>query len=63
MHVTTIGLDLAKHWFQAHGVDANGQTAVRRKLRRSEVLAFLGRCHHAWSAWRHARPRIIGRAS
>jgi transposase len=40
MQVTTIGLDLAKHWFQVHGVDANGQAVVRRKLRRSEVLAF-----------------------
>ena len=25
MQITTIGLDLAKHWFQVHGVDANGQ--------------------------------------
>jgi transposase len=40
MQVTTIGLDLAKHWFQVHGVDANGRIAVRRKLRRSEVLDF-----------------------
>src|ERR1700758_4520490 len=40
MQVTTIGLDLAKHWFQVHGVDANGAVAVRRKLRRSEVLSF-----------------------
>jgi hypothetical protein len=23
MQITTIGLDLAKHWFQVHGVDAN----------------------------------------
>jgi hypothetical protein len=37
---TTVGLDLAKHWFQVHGVDANGQVAVRHKLRRSEMLAF-----------------------
>ena len=40
MKITTIGLDLAKHWFQIHGVDARGQTVVRRKLRRSEVIAF-----------------------
>ena len=40
MQITTIGLDLAKHWFQVHGVDADGQVVVRRKLRRSEVLAF-----------------------
>jgi transposase len=24
MQITTIGLDLAKHWFQVHGVDTNG---------------------------------------
>ena len=40
MQITTIGLDLAKHWFQVHGVDANGQVVIRRKLRRGEVLAF-----------------------
>ena len=40
MQVTTIGLDLAKHWFQVHGVNASGAVAVRRKLRRSEVLNF-----------------------
>lgn len=39
MNIATIGLDLAKHWFQVHGVDGEGQTVVRRKLRRSEVLA------------------------
>jgi transposase len=40
MQVTTIGLDLAKHWFQVHGIDGSGVVAVRRKLRRSEVLSF-----------------------
>jgi transposase len=40
MQVTTIGLDLAKHWFQVHGVNAGGEVVIRRKLRRSEVLSF-----------------------
>ena len=40
MKITTIGLDLAKRWFQAHGVDAGGQVVVRRKLRRNEVIAW-----------------------
>ena len=40
MKIATIGLDLAKHWFQIHGVDERGQTVVHRKLRRSEVLAY-----------------------
>lgn len=38
MQVTPIGLDLAKHWFQVHGVAADGRVVVRRRLRRSEVL-------------------------
>ena len=38
MQVTTIGLDIAKNAFQVHGVDAEGQPAVRRQLRRSQVL-------------------------
>jgi hypothetical protein len=28
MHITTIGLDLAKHWFQIHGVNAAGMVAA-----------------------------------
>ena len=40
MSITTIGLDLAKHWFQVHGVDAAGKILVKRKLRRTEVIAF-----------------------
>lgn len=38
--VSTIGLDIAKHPFQVHGVDAYGNVVVRRRLRRSEVLDF-----------------------
>jgi transposase len=41
MHITTIGLDLAKHWFQIHGVNATGKVVARRRLRRTEVVAFL----------------------
>ena len=40
---TTIGIDLAKHLFQLHGVDAAGAAVVKRKLRRSQVLAFFER--------------------
>jgi transposase len=42
MEVTTIGLDIAKRVFQAHGVDASGKAVLRRKLQRSEVLTFVG---------------------
>jgi transposase len=40
MEVTTIGLDLAKHVFQVHGVDASGSVVVKRRLRRREVVTF-----------------------
>lgn len=38
--VITIGLDIAKHVFQVHGVDAAGSVEIRRKLRRADVLRF-----------------------
>src|SRR6266487_3600409 len=41
--ITTIGLDLAKHVFQAHGIDAEGTTVLRKRLRRGQVLAFFSR--------------------
>ena len=31
MHSTVIGLDLAKRWFQIHGVDAAGKAVVKRR--------------------------------
>jgi transposase len=38
MQVSTIGLDIAKHVFQVHGVDEHGQTALRRKVSRGQLL-------------------------
>jgi transposase len=38
--ITTIGLDLAKHVFQIHGVDGAGKVLVRTQLRRAAVLRF-----------------------
>ena len=40
MQITTIGLDIAKHVFQVHGIDAAEKVVVRKRLRRSQVLAF-----------------------
>lgn len=40
MKPTIIGLDLAKHVFQVHGVAADGQVVLRRQVRRSELLKF-----------------------
>ena len=50
MEVTTIGLDIAKRVFQAHGVDATGRALVRRRLGRAEVLDF----------FRALRPCLVG---
>ena len=40
MKSTTIGLDIAKNVFQAHGVDANGNVVLRKVLKRRQVLEF-----------------------
>ena len=61
MEITTIGLDIAKRVFQLHGVDAAGKAVLRRKLQRSEVLAFFKALPPCWSALRLAARRIIGR--
>ena len=41
--IRTIGLDLAKHIFQVHGVDAEGTTVLRKQLRRGQLLVFFSR--------------------
>jgi transposase len=38
--VTTVGLDLAKHVFQVHAIDAFGRVIVAKTLRRKDVLGF-----------------------
>ena len=48
--VITIGLDLAKNVFQAHGVDGSGDTVMRRQLRRSQLLPF----------FKKQRPCLVG---
>lgn len=43
MHVSTIGIDLAKSVFQVHGVDLQGKVALVRQLRRRQVIAFFAK--------------------
>jgi transposase len=43
MKITTIGLDLAKSFFQVHGIDATGQVVVRKSLRRAQMLPFFAK--------------------
>jgi transposase len=40
VEIITIGLDIAKNVFQVHGIGATGEVAVRRQLRRVEVVRF-----------------------
>src|SRR5205085_5257890 len=39
--IKTIGLDLAKHVFQVHGINASGECVLRKRLRRGQVISFL----------------------
>jgi transposase len=38
--ITTIGIDIAKHVFQLHGVDAAEAVVLCRRMRRSQIAAF-----------------------
>ena len=40
MEITTIGLDLAKHVFQVHGIAADGSVVLKKRLRRGQVHTF-----------------------
>jgi len=53
MKISVLGIDLAKSVFQLHGNDAQGKSVLRKKLRRSELRAFvalLPRCVVAMEA-------------
>ena len=46
--VVTVGLDIAKNVFQAHGVDNEGAVVFRKRLTRMKVAEFfaIGRRRH-----------------
>ena len=48
--VAAMGLDIAKHVFQAHGVDKVGWVVVKRRLRRHEVADSSAIWSPAWGA-------------
>ncbi len=39
--LVVLGIDLAKKSFQLHGVDANGQIVIRKKLSRNKLVRFI----------------------
>ncbi|WP_079436053.1 IS110 family transposase [Zoogloea sp. LCSB751] len=41
MKITTVGIDLAKHVFQVHGVDEQGNTVLRKQLKRDQLSVFM----------------------
>jgi transposase len=61
--ITTIGLDLAKHVFQVHGIDAEGTTVLRKRLRRSQVAGFFSRLPRCVGGWKRVPQPTTGRAS
>ena len=38
--ISTIGIDIAKHVLQLHGVDGFGEIVLCRRLRRGQVAGF-----------------------
>ena len=40
MQVTTVGIDLAKHVFQVHGIAEDGTVIFNRAIRRAQLIAF-----------------------
>ena len=61
--VTTVGLDLAKHVFQVHAVDASGRVVVAKAMRRNKLRSCSLRCRLVWWGSRPADRRITGPAS
>jgi transposase len=43
MDITAVGVDLAKHVFQVHAVDARGHIVCRKRLSRSQMAPFFAR--------------------
>ena len=56
MKITVLGIDLAKHVFQLHGVDERGHVQLRKKLSRNKLLEFLTVTTTLHSGQRGARP-------
>ena len=40
MMITTIGIDLAKNVIQVHGVNEHGKAALKKQLKRDQVLPY-----------------------
>ena len=61
--VSVVGLDLAKSVLQVHGVNAQGEAVLRRRLTRGQLLKLFEKLPPAFSAWKRASQLTTGRAS
>lgn len=61
MDVKVIGVDIAKRYFQVHGVGASGAVTIWRKISRDAFSRFWPACRPASLVWRLVRAPIIGR--
>ena len=43
MNITTLGIDIAKNFFQLHGVDSNGKAVLKKRLIRAKLLPFIAK--------------------
>jgi len=60
LKAATIGLDMAKQVFQAHGADKAGKAVLRRKLRRGDVAKFFAELPPCWVGIEASGCAIIG---
>jgi transposase len=63
MMITTVGIDLAKSVFQVHGVDEQGNTVLRKQLKREQLRYSRPPCRRVGWGWMRVAARITGRAS
>jgi transposase len=63
MQITTIGLDIAKNVFQAHGIDRNEKVVARKQLRRGHVIRFFQSLSPCLLALRPVPQLTIGRVN
>jgi transposase len=61
--VSTIGLDIAKSVFHAHGADAGGRPVFSRRLTRARLLDFFAQQAPCVVALEPVAAHITGRAS
>ena len=70
MTIVTLGLDLGKNWLHMVGLDQDGRIALRRRVRRPQLLRLTanmptcrigmeacGGAHHLARAWRRRGTR------